>query len=138
MDLLCYWVIEMYVDGFCFDFVSMLVCGLYEVDQFLGFFIIIYQDFIIFQVKLIVELWDVGEGGYQVGNFLVNWVEWNGIYCDDMCLFWKGEGGLVFEIGYCIIGSFDFYEFNGCKLYVFINFVIVYDGFILCDLVIYE
>ncbi|AAF09848.1 glycogen debranching protein GlgX [Deinococcus radiodurans] len=138
MDSLRYWVTEMHVDGFRFDLASTLARGLHEVDQLSGFFTIIHQDPIISQVKLIAEPWDVGEGGYQVGNFPVNWAEWNGIYRDDMRSFWKGEGGLASEIGYRITGSSDLYEFNGRKPYASINFVTAHDGFTLRDSVTYE
>ncbi len=138
MDSLRYWVTEMHVDGFRFDLASTLARGLHEVDQLSGFFTIIHQDPIISQVKLIAEPWDVGEGGYQVGNFPVNWAEWNGIYRDDMRAFWKGDGGLASEIGYRLTGSSDLYQFNGRKPYASINFVTAHDGFTLRDSVTYE
>jgi len=138
MDSLRYWVTDMHVDGFRFDLASTLARGLHEVDQLSGFFTIIHQDPIIGQVKLIAEPWDVGEGGYQVGNFPVNWAEWNGIYRDDMRAFWKGEGGLASEMGYRLTGSSDLYQFNGRKPYASINFVTAHDGFTLRDSVTYE
>ncbi|MFC5850182.1 glycogen debranching protein GlgX [Deinococcus petrolearius] len=138
MDSLRYWVTEMHVDGFRFDLASTLARGLHEVDQLSGFFTIIHQDPIISSVKLIAEPWDVGEGGYQVGNFPVNWAEWNGIYRDDMRAFWKGEGGLASEIGYRLTGSSDLYQNDGRKPYASINFVTAHDGFSLRDLVSYN
>ncbi|MBZ9714031.1 glycogen debranching protein GlgX [Deinococcus multiflagellatus] len=138
MDSLRYWVTDMHVDGFRFDLASTLARGLHEVDQLSGFFTIIHQDPVISQVKLIAEPWDVGEGGYQVGNFPVNWAEWNGIYRDDMRAFWKGDGGLASEIGYRLTGSSDLYQFNGRKPYASINFVTAHDGFTLRDTVTYE
>jgi glycogen operon protein len=138
MDSLRYWVTEMHVDGFRFDLASTLARGLHEVDQLSGFFTIIHQDPIISSVKLIAEPWDVGEGGYQVGNFPVNWAEWNGIYRDDMRAFWKGEGGLASEIGYRLTGSSDLYQNDGRKPYASINFVTAHDGFTLRDTVSYN
>lgn len=138
MDSLRYWVTDMHVDGFRFDLASTLARGLHEVDQLSGFFTIIHQDPIIGQVKLIAEPWDVGEGGYQVGNFPVNWAEWNGIYRDDMRAFWKGDGGLASEIGYRLTGSSDLYQNDGRKPYASINFVTAHDGFTLRDTVTYE
>ncbi|WP_291431705.1 glycogen debranching protein GlgX [Deinococcus sp.] len=138
MDSLRYWVTEMHVDGFRFDLASTLARGLHEVDQLSGFFTIIHQDPIISQVKLIAEPWDVGEGGYQVGNFPVNWAEWNGIYRDDIRAFWKGDGGLASEIGYRLTGSSDLYQNDGRKPYASINFVTAHDGFTLRDTVTYE
>ncbi|MFC3835599.1 MULTISPECIES: glycogen debranching protein GlgX [Deinococcus] len=138
MDSLRYWVTEMHVDGFRFDLASTLARGLHEVDQLSGFFTIIHQDPVISQVKLIAEPWDVGEGGYQVGNFPVNWAEWNGIYRDDMRAFWKGDGGLASEIGYRLTGSSDLYQNDGRKPYASINFVTAHDGFTLRDSVTYE
>ncbi|MBZ9751326.1 glycogen debranching protein GlgX [Deinococcus sp. HMF7604] len=138
MDSLRYWVTDMHVDGFRFDLASTLARGLHEVDQLSGFFTIIHQDPVIGQVKLIAEPWDVGEGGYQVGNFPVNWAEWNGIYRDDMRAFWKGEGGLASEIGYRLTGSSDLYQSDGRKPSASINFVTAHDGFTLRDTVTYE
>ncbi|WP_291423509.1 glycogen debranching protein GlgX [Deinococcus sp.] len=138
MDSLRYWVTDMHVDGFRFDLASTLARGLHEVDQLSGFFTIIHQDPIINQVKLIAEPWDVGEGGYQVGNFPVGWAEWNGIYRDQMRAFWKGDGGLASEIGYRLTGSSDLYQNDGRKPYASINFVTAHDGFTLRDSVTYE
>lgn len=138
MDSLRYWVTDMHIDGFRFDLASTLARGLYDVDQLSGFFTIIHQDPIISRVKLIAEPWDVGEGGYQVGNFPVNWAEWNGIYRDDMRGFWKGEGGLASEIGYRLTGSSNLYQSDGRKPYASINFVTAHDGFTLRDSVTYE
>ncbi|RYF32768.1 MAG: glycogen debranching enzyme GlgX, partial [Comamonadaceae bacterium] len=110
MDSLRYWVQEMHVDGFRFDLASTLARGLHEVDQLSGFFTIIHQDPVISQAKLIAEPWDVGEGGYQVGNFPVKWAEWNGVYRDSIRAFWKGEGGLASDVGYRLTGSSDLYQ----------------------------
>jgi isoamylase len=138
MDSLRYWIQEMHVDGFRFDLASTLARGLHEVDQLSSFFTIIHQDPIISGVKLIAEPWDVGEGGYQVGNFPVQWAEWNGIYRDDMRKFWKGEGGLASEMGYRLTGSSDLYNDNGRAPYASINFVTAHDGFTLRDTVMYN
>ncbi|MFC4453152.1 glycogen debranching protein GlgX [Deinococcus sonorensis] len=138
MDSLRYWISEMHVDGFRFDLASTLARGLHEVDQLSSFFTIIHQDPTIGQAKLIAEPWDVGEGGYQVGNFPVQWAEWNGIYRDDMRAFWKGEGGLASEIGYRLTGSSDLYQSDGRKPYASINFVTAHDGFTLRDTVMYN
>ena len=138
MDSLRYWVSEMHIDGFRFDLASTLARGLHEVDQLSSFFTIIHQDPIISQVKLIAEPWDVGEGGYQVGNFPVNWAEWNGIYRDDMRAFWQGNGGLASEIGYRLTGSSDLYQSDGRKPYASINFITAHDGFTLRDTVSYN
>lgn len=138
MDSLRYWVQEMHVDGFRFDLASTLARGLHEVDQLSSFFTIIHQDPILSQVKLIAEPWDIGEGGYQVGNFPVKWAEWNGIYRDSMRAFWKGEGGLADDLGYRLTGSSDLYQNDGRKPYASINFVTAHDGFTLRDLVSYN
>ncbi|GGQ99206.1 glycogen debranching protein GlgX [Deinococcus ruber] len=138
MDSLRYWIQEMHVDGFRFDLASTLARGLHEVDQLSSFFTIIHQDPIISGVKLIAEPWDVGEGGYQVGNFPVQWAEWNGIYRDDMRAFWKGEGGLASEIGYRLTGSSDLYKNDGRAPYASINFITAHDGFTLHDTVTYN
>jgi len=138
MDSLRYWVQEMHVDGFRFDLASTLARGLHEVDQLSGFFTIIHQDPVISQVKLIAEPWDVGEGGYQVGNFPVKWAEWNGIYRDSLRAFWKGEGGLASDLGYRLTGSSDLYQGDGRKPSSSINFITAHDGFTLCDLVSYN
>lgn len=135
MDSLRYWITEMHIDGFRFDLASTLARGLHEVDQLSSFFTIIHQDPVISSVKLIAEPWDVGEGGYQVGNFPVQWAEWNGIYRDDMRAFWQGEGGLASEIGYRLTGSSDLYQSDGRKPSASINFMTAHDGFTLRDTV---
>jgi isoamylase len=138
MDSLRYWVLEMHVDGFRFDLASTLARGLHEVDQLSGFFTIIHQDPVLSQVKLIAEPWDVGEGGYQVGNFPVKWAEWNGIYRDSLRAFWKGEGGLASDLGYRLTGSSDLYQGDGRKPSASINFITAHDGFTLRDTVSYN
>jgi glycogen operon protein len=138
MDSLRYWVLEMRVDGFRFDLASTLARELYEVDRLSSFFDIIHQDPVISQVKLIAEPWDVGEGGYQVGNFPVLWTEWNGRYRDAIRSFWKGEGGTVSEVATRLSGSSDLYEQSGRRPYASINFITCHDGFTLRDLVSYN
>ena len=138
MDSLRYWVQEMHVDGFRFDLASALARGLHEVDMLGSFLAIVHQDPVLSQVKLIAEPWDVGEGGYQVGNFPVRWAEWNGKYRDAMRRFWKGDGGLASELGYRLTGSSDLYQSNGRSPFASINFVTAHDGFTLRDLVSYN
>jgi isoamylase len=138
MDSLRYWVQEMHVDGFRFDLASTLARGLHEVDQLSSFFTIIHQDPVISQVKLIAEPWDVGEGGYQVGNFPVKWAEWNGVYRDSLRAFWKGEGGLASDLGYRLTGSSDLYQGDGRKPSASVNFISAHDGFTLRDTVSYN
>lgn len=138
MDSLRYWVTEMHVDGFRFDLASALARQLHEVNQLSSFFTIIHQDPVISQVKLIAEPWDVGEGGYQVGNFPVGWTEWNGKYRDSVRAYWKGEGGVVGDLAYRLTGSSDLYERGGRRPYASINFVTAHDGFTLEDLVSYN
>jgi glycogen operon protein len=138
MDSLRYWVLEMHVDGFRFDLASTLARELYEVDRLSSFFDVIHQDPVISQVKLIAEPWDVGEGGYQVGNFPVLWTEWNGRYRDAIRSFWKGEGGTVSELATRLSGSSDLYEQSGRRPYASINFITCHDGFTLRDLVSYN
>jgi isoamylase len=138
MDSLRYWILEMHVDGFRFDLASALARQLYEVDQLSSFFTIIHQDPVISQAKLIAEPWDVGEGGYQVGNFPVGWAEWNGKYRDAVRAYWKGEGGQTGELAYRLTGSSDLYERGGRKPHASINFVTAHDGFTLRDLVTYD
>ena len=138
MDSLRYWVTDMHVDGFRFDLASTLARGLYEVDRLGAFFDIIHQDPILSQVKLIAEPWDVGEGGYQVGNFPVLWSEWNGIYRDNIRRFWKGDEGFLSEFSTRLSGSSDLYKGDGRKPYASINFVTCHDGFTLQDLVSYN
>jgi glycogen operon protein len=138
MDSLRYWVQEMHVDGFRFDLASTLARELYEVDRLGAFFDIIHQDPVLSQVKLIAEPWDLGAGGYQVGNFPVLWTEWNGKYRDAMRAFWKGEDRGVAEIATRIAGSNDLYERSGRRPYASINFITAHDGFTLNDLVSYN
>jgi glycogen operon protein len=138
MDSLRYWITEMHVDGFRFDLASTLARELHEVNRLGAFFDIIHQDPIISQVKLIAEPWDVGPGGYQVGNFPVLWTEWNGKFRDCVRRFWKGDGGLVSEFATRLAGSSDLYEDDGRKPYASINFITAHDGFTLQDLVSYD
>ena len=138
MDSLRYWVLEMHVDGFRFDLASALARELHEVDRLGAFFDIIHQDPVISRVKLIAEPWDLGEGGYQVGNFPVGWTEWNGRYRDAVRAYWKGEGGVIGQLAYRLTGSSDLYEDDGRKPYASINFVTAHDGFTLHDLVSYN
>jgi isoamylase len=138
MDSLRYWVLEMHVDGFRFDLASALARELHAVDRLGAFFDIIHQDPVLSQVKLIAEPWDLGEGGYQVGNFPVGWTEWNGRYRDVLRAYWKGDGGLIGELAYRLTGSSDLYEHGGRKPYASINFVTCHDGFTLHDLVSYN
>jgi glycogen operon protein len=138
MDSLRYWVLEMHVDGFRFDLASTLARELFEVNKLGPFFDIIHQDPVLSQVKLIAEPWDVGEGGYQVGNFPVLWTEWNGKYRDVVRRFWKGDGGTVSEFATRLSGSSDLYEQSGRLPYASINFITCHDGFTLQDLVSYN
>jgi glycogen operon protein len=138
MDSLRYWVTEMHVDGFRFDLASALARELHDVDKLGSFFDIIHQDPIISQVKLIAEPWDVGPGGYQVGNFPVGWAEWNGKYRDSVRRFWKGVGGQTAELAYRLSGSSDLYAGSGRLPHASVNFVTAHDGFTLNDLVSYE
>ena len=138
MDSLRYWVIEMHVDGFRFDLASTLARELFEVNKLGAFFDIIHQDPILSQVKLIAEPWDVGPGGYQVGNFPPGWTEWNGMYRDTVRRFWKGDGGTVSEFATRLCGSSDLYEHSGRRPYASINFITCHDGFTLNDLVSYN
>jgi len=138
MDSLRYWVNEMHVDGFRFDLASALARELHAVDKLGAFFDIIHQDPILSQVKLIAEPWDLGEGGYQVGNFPTKWTEWNGQYRDVVRRFWRGDGGGVSELATRLSGSSDLYEQSGRRPYASINFVTAHDGFTLADLVSYS
>ena len=138
MDSLRYWVQEMHVDGFRFDLASALARELYEVDRLGAFFDIIHQDPVLSQVKLIAEPWDLGEGGYQVGNFPVGWMEWNGEYRDAVRAYWKGDGGHIGELGYRLTGSSDLYGSGGRSPFASVNFVTAHDGFTLQDLVSYN
>ncbi len=138
MDSLRYWVLEMHVDGFRFDLASALARELHAVDKLGSFFDIIHQDPILSQVKLIAEPWDLGEGGYQVGNFPVGWTEWNGRYRDSVRRFWRGDGGQVSEFATRLAGSSDLYEHTGRRPSASVNFITCHDGFTLTDLVSYE
>ncbi len=135
MDSLRYWVIEMHVDGFRFDLAAALARELHEVDQLGAFMDIIHQDPVLSQVKLIAEPWDLGEGGYQVGNFPIGWAEWNGKYRDVVRDYWRGEGGLMGQLAYRLTGSSDLYQHSGRRPYASINFITAHDGFTLYDLV---
>jgi isoamylase len=138
MDSLRYWVTEMHVDGFRFDLASALARELHAVDKLGAFFDIIHQDPILSQVKLIAEPWDLGEGGYQVGNFPTKWTEWNGKYRDAVRRFWRGDRRAVSELATRLAGSSDLYEQSGRRPYASINFITAHDGFTLADLVSYE
>ena len=138
MDSLRYWVNHMHVDGFRFDLASTLARELHEVDKLGAFFDIIHQDPVLSQVKLIAEPWDLGEGGYQVGNFPIGWSEWNGRYRDCVRRFWKGDGGLAAEFATRISGSSDLYAWNSRQPHASVNFITCHDGFSLHDLVSYD
>ena len=138
MDSLRYWVTEMHVDGFRFDLAATLARELHDVDKLGGFFDTIHQDPTLAEIKLIAEPWDVGDGGYQVGNFPVLWAEWNGRYRDTVRRFWKGDGGQLSDFAYRLTGSSDLYQHDGRKPYASINFITAHDGFTLCDLVSYN
>ncbi len=138
MDSLRYWVLEMHVDGFRFDLATTLARDANGVNKLHAFFDIIHQDPVLSQVKLIAEPWDVGEGGYQVGNFPVLWAEWNGKYRDAMRSFWKGDEGKIGEVAYRLTGSPDLYQHDGKRPYASINFITAHDGFTLTDLVSYN
>ncbi len=138
MDSLRYWVLDMHVDGFRFDLASTLARELYDVDRLSAFFDIIHQDPVLSQVKLIAEPWDVGPGGYQVGNFPPLWSEWNGKYRDTMRDYWRGGEGELAEFAYRFTGSSDLYEPEGRRPTASINFITAHDGFTLHDLVSYN
>jgi isoamylase len=138
MDSLRYWVDEMHVDGFRFDLASALARELYAVDRLGAFFDVLRQDPVLSQVKLVAEPWDLGSGGYQVGNFPPGWTEWNDKYRDTMRAYWKGEGGLIGEFAQRLTGSSDLYNRSSRRPYASINFVTAHDGFTLADLVSYE
>ncbi|MDL5158638.1 glycogen debranching protein GlgX [Actinomycetospora termitidis] len=138
MDSLRYWVTEMHVDGFRFDLASTLAREFYDVDRLSTFFDLVQQDPVISQVKLIAEPWDVGPGGYQVGNFPPAWTEWNGKYRDTVRDFWRGTPGTLGEFGSRLTGSSDLYQDDGRRPYASINFVTAHDGFTLNDLVSYN
>jgi isoamylase len=138
MDSLRYWVTEMHVDGFRFDLAATLARELHDVSKLSSFFDTIHQDPTLTEVKLIAEPWDVGDGGYQVGQFPVLWAEWNGIYRDTVRRFWKGDEGQLSDFAYRLTGSSDLYQFDGRKPYASINFITAHDGFTLDDLVSYN
>jgi isoamylase len=138
MDSLRYWVTEMHVDGFRFDLASTLARELHDVDRLSAFFDLVQQDPVVSQVKLIAEPWDVGEGGYQVGNFPPLWTEWNGKYRDTMRDFWRGEPATLGEFASRLTGSSDLYEHSSRRPVASINFVTAHDGFTLHDLVSYN
>jgi glycogen operon protein len=138
MDSLRYWIIDMHVDGFRFDLAAALARELHEVDRLSAFFDLIHQDPTVSQVKLIAEPWDVGEGGYHVGNFPVAWSEWNGRYRDTMRDVWRGEPQSLGEFASRLSGSSDLYETTGRRPYASINFITAHDGFTLADLVSYN
>lgn len=138
MDSLRYWVLEMHVDGFRFDLASTLAREFYEVDRLATFFELVQQDPVVSQVKLIAEPWDVGPGGYQVGNFPPQWTEWNGQYRDTVRDFWRGEPATLGEFASRLTGSADLYEHSGRRPVASINFVTAHDGFTMRDLVSYN
>jgi isoamylase len=138
MDSLRYWVLEMHVDGFRFDLAATLARELHEVNRLGAFLDIIHQDPVLSQVKLIAEPWDLGEGGYQVGNFPVGWAEWNDRYRDTVRSYWKGDDGVVGDLAYRLTGSSDLYAHSGRRPYASVNFVTAHDGFTLDDLVSYN
>ena len=137
MDSLRYWVEEMHVDGFRFDLASTLARELHEVDRLGSFFDTIHQDPVLSTVKLIAEPWDVGAGGYQVGNFPILWAEWNDKYRDTLRRFWRGDEDQMAELGWRLTGSSDLYQDDGRHPYSSINYVTSHDGFTLHDLVTY-
>ena len=138
MDSLRYWVLEMHVDGFRFDLAAALARELHEVDRLSAFFDLVQQDPVLSQVKLIAEPWDVGEGGYQVGNFPSRWSEWNGRYRDTVRSLWNTTQPSLGDFAYRITGSSDLYESTGRRPHASINFVTAHDGFTLRDLVSYN
>ncbi|MQA86756.1 MAG: glycogen debranching protein GlgX [Streptosporangiales bacterium] len=138
MDSLRYWILEMHVDGFRFDLAAALAREFHDVDRLATFFDLVHQDPVVSQVKLIAEPWDVGEGGYQVGNFPPAWSEWNGKYRDTVRDFWRGEPATLPEFAYRLTGSSDLYQEDGRSPVASINFVTSHDGFTLDDLVSYN
>jgi glycogen operon protein len=138
MDSLRYWVTEMHVDGFRFDLASALAREFYDVDRLAAFFELVQQDPIVSQVKLIAEPWDVGPGGYQVGNFPPQWTEWNGKFRDTMRDFWRSEDAALGEFASRLTGSADLYEHTARRPVASINFVTAHDGFTMLDLVSYN
>ena len=138
MDSLRYWVLDMHVDGFRFDLAATLAREFYDVDKLAAFFELVQQDPVVSQVKLIAEPWDVGPGGYQVGNFPPQWTEWNGAYRDTVRDFWRGEPQALGEFASRLTGSSDLYAHSGRRPVASINFVTAHDGFTLRDLVSYN
>jgi isoamylase len=138
MDSLRYWVTEAHVDGFRFDLAAALARELHDVNRLAAFFDLVQQDPVVSQVKLIAEPWDVGEGGYQVGNFPPLWSEWNGKFRDTVRDFWRGESGVLPEFASRLSGSSDLYEASGRRPVASVNFVTCHDGFTLADLVSYN
>ncbi|HXR77470.1 MAG TPA: glycogen debranching protein GlgX [Bryobacteraceae bacterium] len=138
MDSLRYWVQEMHVDGFRFDLAAALARELHDVDRLSAFFDVIHQDPVLSKIKLIAEPWDVGEGGYQVGQFPALWAEWNGKYRDSVRRYWRGDEGQLANLGYRLTGSSDLYERDGRRPSASINFITAHDGFTLNDLVSYN
>jgi glycogen operon protein len=138
MDSLRYWAVEMHVDGFRFDLATVLARERFTVDRWAAFFDIIHQDPVLSKTKLIAEPWDVGEGGYQVGNFPVLWSEWNGKYRDNVRKYWKGDDGQLQELSSRLLGSSDLYQDDGREPYNSINLITAHDGFTLADLVSYN
>jgi glycogen operon protein len=138
MDSLRYWVTEMHVDGFRFDLAATLAREFFDVDRLSAFFDLVQQDPVVSRVKLIAEPWDVGEGGYQVGNFPALWTEWNGTYRDTVRDYWRGEPATLAEFASRLTGSSDLYESDGRRPYASVNFVTAHDGFTLDDLVSYN
>jgi isoamylase len=138
MDSLRYWIQEMHVDGFRFDLAATLARELHDVDRLSAFFDLIQQDPVVSQVKLIAEPWDVGEGGYQVGNFPPLWSEWNGKYRDTVRDYWRGQNATLGEFAYRFTGSADLYASTGRRPFASVNFITAHDGFTLKDLVSYN
>ena len=138
MDSLRYWVLEMHVDGFRFDLAASLARQFHEVDKLSAFFDLIHQDPVISQIKLIAEPWDLGSGGYQVGNFPVLWSEWNGRYRDYVRDYWRQQSTSIGELAHRLTGSSDLYEATGRRPWASVNFVTAHDGFTLADLVSYN
>jgi glycogen operon protein len=138
MDSLRYWVLEMHVDGFRFDLAASLARQFHEVDRLSAFFDLIHQDPVISQIKLIAEPWDLGSGGYQVGNFPVLWSEWNGRYRDSVRDYWRQQSTSIGELAHRLTGSSDLYEATGRRPWASVNFVTAHDGFTLADLVSYN
>jgi glycogen operon protein len=138
MDSLRYWIQEMHVDGFRFDLAATLARELHDVDRLSAFFDLIQQDPVVSQVKLIAEPWDVGEGGYQVGNFPPLWSEWNGKYRDTVRDYWRGQNAALGEFAYRFTGSADLYATTGRRPFASVNFATAHDGFTLKDLVSYN